>query len=791
MALHGALRSCDTASAPISLSTGFVSRDPISYPPPYALRMRGGEPVRLARISLAATSLPVTLTLVTDVGVRSAPVALRPGERGDLTTGRSIPAGATFALEVTSITQLRSTWRFSDRVRLSAHFFGDSGRAAMFVKRFAPVVHDRLGRPILAVAHPTDARVTIAYTYIDSNPLMLRRCQLTSEPLAAFGTATIEQGAFTSNATVTQETFITGISPDAIDFATDAVSVERNEGVEACLRALGDLSDALSRALAGSGAPVANDDVNQSTFVQSHQGFVRAIAAATMPSIQPLVDASDAPPDEIFPIVDGVQYIHLPRHTRRVSAPTINMLPPLAADVYDLSAVRALAQLTTPFVPVPRAATTGVMITRLTPESTLEASLRLRTEGGSIAVRVPVGDTSVANVSLNLVDGDHTLGIIGYGLIPIEITSPGAHGDAVVFRGRLGLVVPPIVGAIAGTATHIARIHVFHADIVPAGELRLRWMHQPETTYTGVTFPLTSATSIVLARDDVADLSVERRLGVPIAPYAAARVVASRPPTSGQQITLAMWLFVDADARLDTWRAPFRAGVVLTSTGHSWCTVTLTATAVSIASDLAAGEVVSLPVVRDRWVFLCVRPHARSVCLAHTGGFHERTINLPLMPMHAELMVHALRGAHVRALTTWDAHLDDDTVRTLCDARVGPRMRYDRVDLPLDWLAAPTSQVGLETRLIIDGPPATAFEIAHASLVWFRACPPPPHLVDLTQTSTGVTVATFSDSIVLAYAEGQGLVVLNVDQNRAILLGNVHHIPPGSFFSTASMPVVT
>jgi hypothetical protein len=252
-----------------------------------------------------------------------------------------------------------------------------------------------------------------------------------------------------------------------------------------------------------------------------------------------------------------------------------------------------------------------------------------------------------------------------------------------------------------------------------------------------------------------------------------------------------MWLFVDADARMDTWRAPFRAGVVLTSTGQSWCTVTVTDTTLTIASDLTADEVVSLPIVRDRWMFLCVRPHARRVCLAHASGFHERTINLPLHPTHAELIVHALRGAHVRALTTWDAHLDDETVRTMCDARVGPRMRYDRVDLRLEWLAAPTSQVGIETRLLIDGPPATAFEVAHASLVWFHACPPPPRLVDLTQVATGVTIATFSDSIVLAYAEGHGLVVLSVDQNRATLLGNVQHIPPGSFFSLASVPAVT
>jgi hypothetical protein len=100
------------------------------------------------------------------------------------------------------------------------------------------------------------------------------------------------------------------------------------------------------------------------------------------------------------------------------------------------------------------------MITRLTPEYTLEASVRLRTSGGAVAVRVPVGDTSAANVSINLADGDHTLGVTGYGLIPIEITSDGAHSDAVVFRGRLGLVVPPVVGSIAGTATHTARIHV-------------------------------------------------------------------------------------------------------------------------------------------------------------------------------------------------------------------------------------------------------------------------------------------------------------------------------------------
>lgn len=797
VALHGAVRTCDTASAPISLSSGFVSRDPISYPPPYALRLRGSEPVRVVRVALAATSLPVTLTFVTGLGVRSAPLALEPGEHGDMTTGLTIPAEAIFALEVTSITRLRSLWRFGDRVRLTAHFFGDVGaQPQAFVKRLAPLIHDRLARPILAVAHPVEASVTIAYTYIDSNPLTLRRCQVTSEPLAAFGTMTLEQGAFTSNATVTQETFVDGISPDAIDFATDAVRVERNEGVEACLRALGDLSDTLSRALAGSGAPVATDDVNQSTFVQSHQGFVRAIAAASMPTVQPLVDASDAPPDELFPLVDGVQYIRTPPRTLRVSAPTINMLPPLEADLFDLEAVRALVQLTTPFVPIPRASTAGVFITRLTPEYTLDASVRLRTEGGTVAVRVPVGDPTPANVSINLADGEHTLDVAGYGFVPVEVTSSGAHGDAFVFRGRLGLVVPPIVGAIAGTATHTARVHVFHTELVPAGELRVRWMHQPASTYTGLTFPLSASASLVLARDATVDLPVERRLGVPIVQYTSARTVASRPPRVGQQITLALWLFVDGDARLDTWRAPLQAGTLLSSTGQSWCTASIAADGgdlrLVLASDLTADEVVSFPLVRDRWVFVCVRPHARRACVAHAGGFYERSINLPLLPFaHAELKVHALRGVHVRALTTWDAHLDDETVRTLCDARIGPRMRYDRVDLSMEWLAAPASQVGIETRLLIEGPPATAFEVAHASLVWYRACPPPPQLLDLTQTSRGVSIAVFSDSVVLAYAEGQGLIVLSVDQHIATLLGNVQHIPAGSFFSPANMPILT
>jgi hypothetical protein len=797
VALYGAVRSCDTVSAPISLSSGFVSRDPISYPPPYALRLRGSEPVRVVRVALAATSLPVTLTFVTALGVRSAPLALEPGEYGDLTPGVTVPADAIFALEVTSITKLRSLWRFSDRVRLSAHFFsgGDAAPQA-FVKRLAPIIHDRLARPILAVAHPVEASVTIAYTYIDSNPLTLRRCQVTSEPLAAFGTMTLVQGAFTSNATVTQETFVDGISPDAIDFATDAVRVERNEGVEACLRALGDLSDTLSRALAGSGAPVATDDVNQSTFVQSHQGFVRAIAAASMPAVQPLVDASDAPPDALFPVVDGVQYIRTPPRTLRVSAPTINMLPPLDADLFDLEAVRALVQLTTPFVPIPRASTTGVFITRLTPEYTLDASVRLRTEGGAVAVRVPVGDPTTAAVSVNLADGQHALDVVGYGFIPVEVTSSVAHGDAFVFRGRLGLVVPPIVGAIVGTATHTARVHVFHSELVPAGELRVRWMHQPASIYTGLTFPLAASASLVLARDSAVDLPVERRLGVPIAQYSSPRTIVARPPRVGQQITLALWLFVDGDARLDTWRAPLQAGVLLSSTEQSWCTVSISGGSAAdlqlgLASDLTADEAVSFPLVRDRWVFVCVRPHVRRACVAHAGGFYERAINVPLRPTHSELKVHTLRGVHVRALTTWDAHLDDETVRTLCDARVGPRMRYDRVDLPMEWLAAPTSQVGIETRLLIEGPPATAFEVAHASLVWYRACPPPPQLLNLTQTSRGVTIAVFSDTVVLAYAEGQGLIVLSVDQHIATLLGNVQHIPAGSFFSPANIPILT
>lgn len=794
VALHGALRTCERAFAPISLSNGFVSRDPISYPPPYALRLRAEEPVRVARVTLGATSLPVTLTLVSDIGARSS-IELAPGEEGELCVpaGASVPSNAPFAIEVSAITLVRSRWRFDDRVRFEAHFFGGGAAAASppFVARQAPLVHDRLARPIIALAHPIDARVTIAYMHIDSNPLTLRRCQLTSEPLAAFGTMTADRGAFTSNSTVVQEDFVEGISPIAIDFAAAARRVERNEGVETCLRALGDLSDALGRALAGSGAPVANDDVNQSTFVQSHQGFVRAIAAATLPTVQPLVDATDAPPDALFPLVDGVRYIHAPSRTLRVRTPAINLLPPLGPDAFRLDAVLALAQLTMPVAPVERSPTTGVSIVRLSPERTLEPTVRLHTSGGVVAVRAPVGDASMANVALNLTEGEHTLQLAGFGLIPIEVVSSGAHGDAFVFRGRLGLVVPPIVGTIVGAATHVARVHVFHADLVPDGELRVRWMHQPASTVTRVVFPLDATTSsLVLARDEAIDLAVERRLGVPIAPYALARAVRSRTPTVGQRITLAFWLFVDADARLDTWRAPFRPGVVLRSTDRTWFTATLDATALTIASDLAADETVTLPIVRDRWIFVCVRPHARTVCVAHTGGFHERTVNAPLHGAHAELVVPALHGAHVRALTTWDAHLDDETVRTLCDARIGPRMRYDRVDLALEWLDAPISQVGVETRLLIDGPPASAFDVAHASLVWYHSRPPPPSLVDITMTTAGVTIALFSDSVVLAYAEGEGLVVLNVDRNRVTLLGHVERIPSGSFFSLEQVPLI-
>jgi hypothetical protein len=110
--------------------------------------------------------------------------------------------------------------------------------------------------------------------------------------MPAHGALTLAGGTFVGNSTVASETRVDAIAPLANSFVADARRVERDLLVETSLRLLGDIADSIERALEGSGR--ASEDVHQSTYVESHQGYLRALASATTSTARPLVDAGDA-----------------------------------------------------------------------------------------------------------------------------------------------------------------------------------------------------------------------------------------------------------------------------------------------------------------------------------------------------------------------------------------------------------------------------------------------------------------------------------------------------------------
>jgi len=772
-----AMRSIGTPHPPITLSEGFVSSHPIAQLPPYSLHFRVPDTASVSHVtvSMDATSLPVTLALVSDLGVRGTLVSFLPGETHTLYPAASTVTG-TPSIQVSSIDIARSTWKFRDRVKFKSFMYGALNTGGNRLD--ARTVFDRFARPVHATIS-SDTALIVANMEIDGSPLNITRYGIEHAPLPVHGTLTFAGGAATGKASVLAETQVEYIAPIANSFVADASKVERDALIETSLRVLGDLADSIERALEGSGR--VSENVHQATYVENDQGYLRALAVATTSGVRPLVDAGAAGNFEVFPQVEGVDYINLPTNAMPISAPEINLLPSL--EQFDLSAVQSLMFHTVPYSAFVYTTQVGVTITRSSPEMTIGDTVTIETDL-PVSVRTPLGAGNAFVTTQELVAGTHTLFVAGYGLVPIEVISTHMHTDAFVFRGRKGLVVPPTVGVITSATTHIARLHAYHADLVPTGELRVRWLHQPPTVYSSIHFPLDASTTSVLARDETLEHSVERRLGVPLQRVEARSVSAPRP-TAAQHVTCAFWLFVDADARLDTWRAPYKGGLVVGA--NTWFTASLSNTTLVITSDFNGAGEVNVQVPRDEWIFVCLRPLHQSIVVSHTAGYTERALNIP-MNAATDMAIHALTGVHVKNLTLWDAHLDGATVRTLSDARTGPRMLYDFVDIPLVWLQAPVTQVGIDTRLLTEGAPASAFDVAHGSFVWYHYKPPPPSLTQLTYTG-GLTTAIFSGTVVKGYAEGEGLVVLEVDQNRAVLSGNVNVVPPGSFLSSENVPV--
>ena len=323
--VNDALRTVGTSHPPISLSAGFVSSHPIELLPPYKVpyRVPDKELVYYAIIALDATSLPVTLALVSSLGVRGHQVSFLPGDTHTLYPAGSSNLSGAASIQVSSIDIARSTWTFHDRVKFKAFFFGsrNTGGDRLNVR----TVRDRFARPIFATIN-NDTSLNVANMELDASPLIITRYDVIEQPLPVFGSIMMSGHCYMGNATVSAETAVDYIAPIANSFVADAQQVERNALIETSLRVLGDLADNIERALEGSGR--VSTQVNQATFVENHQGYLRALAAAMTSDVRPLVDASYTSNHEAFPYLDTVDYINLPANAVRIKAPIINLYHP-------------------------------------------------------------------------------------------------------------------------------------------------------------------------------------------------------------------------------------------------------------------------------------------------------------------------------------------------------------------------------------------------------------------------------------------------------------------------------
>ena len=766
---------------PISLSEGVLTTDPISitsFPLVFSLSAGLNDTVSRAVIDMHPMSLPVTFMLVSSFGVHSSAVSALPGQQATLTAA-TVLAG-TFALHMTSIDALRSTWTFQDRVVFKVHFFGSTAKSTQHI---AHTVFDRFGRSVFTRVR-NNGTVSVANIYIDSSPLSVTTYSLWGQEAPPHGAIRLSGETFAGNSTVVAERVVSANAPVTETYIAEASALDRNATTESCLRLLGELSDSISAALEGTG--LIASDVHQPSFVLSNYGYVRALAAAATVTAEPRVQVDQiALEADIFPKIDGYSYTAEPSNTVAVQQiDTIDLLPPINA--FDLQAVLALQNYAAP-------PTTSVIAATVT-EYSLSSSTPgfLITDSGTIFskqatnISVPLGAANAQLQTQTLAPLANTLVYFGCrGVIPVEVLT-GEHQSVIFERGRLGVIQPPVVGTVAALGdTHHVLVHAFHSDQTPAGNLELRWAHQPSTEKTTLVFPLQN--SHVLARDTTSTV-LARRLGVPLQAHIARTITFSTAvPTSN--VTIAMWVFVDANERLDTWRTPLEGGAIFSTTG--WLNVSIDRNSTLRVHSHTSNASVYFAAPRDRWIFVCARPAERSVTVVHASGSFKQTLDFPILSSPTVASIDgSMTGIHPKNITIWNTNLSSAVVRTLAHSLVGPFMSYDFAWAELNWLPSTPMNVGAETALVATGPPAAAFEISNSGRVWYISASQPPHLVNLAYNG-GLTRATFSSSVVLGYAAGQGLRVISVDRNIVILSGTVLQIPPGSFFSASGIPVTS
>lgn len=774
--LNGALRSIELPHAPPSLSSGFVSMDPLSYLPPYSLSM--GVPVNAsvsaANVHLDASSLPITVALATSLGARGDLVSVLPGSTARVYSPGNVALTSTVVLQVVTIDALQSTWTFADRVRFRAHFFGSTNAGGVRVGRTAVDVRgDRIKSIVLS-----DTALRIAVMPLDGSPLTVTRFEAGRRPPPAFGAALEDLTADVREMPVTGETLVEAIAPSANEFVAAALEIERTELVETVLRKLGDIAHYIELALEGSGRT--GPEVNQPTFVAGHEGFLRALAAATTSTTRPLVDGGSASNYALFPLVDDVEYVNVHGNAIAITCESLDLLPALSSN-FVLQHVYDMANMTVPYVQFEYIEGAGTSISRTTPEITLDGVVRIVPDA-PITVREPLGAGNAFVVERVLTaNTEHALQIAYPGTFGLEITSSRPHEDVVATRGRPGLVQPPVVGRVVGAAMHEARVHIFHDDVI-SGNLELKWAHQPSAPVATLQLPLPAANTCVTALDSAAYATVRRR-SVRISEHAERDV--SIPIETR---TCAFWFFADADGRMDTWRAPYAGGNVVVADG--WFAASLdAANGQLVVESLFGAGTVAFDVQRDAWTFACVRADAQRIVVAGANSYQEKALNCPL---NASTIAHikAPRGVHVRGFRGWNITLSDEVVRTLADNSIGPMYAYDCADVQLQWQAAVPASVGLETRLLLGGDASGDFEVAHNGIVWYEPRVAAPTLTSLNFFD-GLTTAFFSSSVALAYGVGQGLSVVEVDGAKVTFVGNVAAVPPGSFYGVNSrLPVL-
>lgn len=794
--VSGALRSCGTSHVPESLSRGLVSSDPISHMPPYFIPLHIPRTILLAevRMHLHAGSLPVSVAIVSSIGVRGPVVPLRASEAHAIITPASSTVSGDIRLQVVSIDMPKSAWRYSDRIRFSAHFYGyvDGEEEPRTVREVVDAHYDPIMASILS-----DTEVHVAAMPIDGSPLTISSYQIQHPmPPHAFG-AVLEDGSSPPPYVPFLADRRVDVTPPQVDeFAREARRIEREAVLEQTLRALGELASAIEIALEGSGQ--APNDVHQATFVHAHDGYLRALASTSATYMrQPSVDCSllaQVANYDIFPLMSSVRYMNAPlEKSEHLSSFPVDLLPSL--DHFDIESVRALrtqAQTANAGLAGPL---TGARVSLLTDELFISDHIVIDTDR-PIRISTPVGAKESDTVLVELAAGIHTVQFADVqALVPLEFEHGfSAHTDVRAAKGRKGFIHVPHVGIVHGDTTHDVHVHIFHTDLIPNGTLILHWSHDKETIST-ISFPLDHANTAIVAADSPVHARNPRRKGIPIRQEnAKARDIRASSNSGKQACTWAFWMFVDGDDRIDTWRTAFNGGDIL-RVEHHWHVSTHPIISDSTSAELCvhvlSAETITTKIPREAWTYVCYRAHAHQVHVVFENEYSVFPVVLHTsssLPSDARIDIPNTLHVHITSAMAWDQDLDDDIIRVLstCDS-ISPRMMYDRTCTRLHWRAQQPSAVGMETSVVVQGPLAPYFTLSNRGRVWYFPKPFPAHLVSLTFDPTAMTTrAQFSchGSLTTAYATGEGLTVLAIEGNTALLAGNVALVPSGSFIDS-------